>query len=67
MRKIDKNKIKGIKEIKIILYVVLMVATYLISDKLISFLLTFDAEVLKRGFNLILIVCIVAYVNKKDE
>ena len=67
MRKIDKNKIKGIKEIKIILYVVLMVATYLISDKLISFLLTLDAEILKRGFNLILIVCIVAYVNKKDE
>lgn len=67
MRKIDKNKIKGIKEIKIILYVVLMVATYLISDKLISFLLTFDAEVLKRGFNLILIVFIVAYINKKEE
>ena len=69
MRKNNEiNKIeilKGSKEIKLVLYIVLIVATYFIANKSINFLLTLDVEFLKRSLNLILIAVMVKYVNKK--
>ena len=68
MRKRENNKLeilKSSKELKLVLYIILIVATYFIANKSVNFLLTLDVEFLKRCFNLILIAVMVKYVNKK--
>lgn len=68
MRKRENNKfeiLKTSKELKLILYIVLIVATYFIANKSVNFLLTLDTEFLKRCLNLILIAVMIKYVNKK--
>ena len=68
MRKRENNKLeilKSSKELKLVFYIVLIVATYFIANKSVNFLLTLDVEFLKRSLNLILIAVIVKYVNKK--
>ena len=68
MRKRENNKfefLKSSKELKLVLYIVLIVATYFIANKSVNFLLTLDVDFLKRSFNLILIAVMVKYVNKK--
>ena len=68
MRKRENNKfefLKSSKELKLVLYIVLIVATYFIANKSVNFLLTLDVEFLKRCFNLILIAVMVKNKKKK--
>ena len=64
VKKINFKKIGKI--VKKILFLTMLVLTYFVSERLVDYLLTVDAEVLKRSLNIILAV-VVVYLYKKGE
>lgn len=66
MRKIIRKNEKLIKNIKLVLFVVMLVLTYIASTKAVDFLLTVDVETLKRSLNIILVVVVVGIYMKNN-
>ena len=64
VKKINFKKIGKI--VKKILFLTMLVLTYFVSERLVDYLLTVDAEILKRSLNIILAV-IVVLLYKKGE
>lgn len=58
-------KKKIIKNIKSILFIMMLVLTYFVSTQTIDFLLTVNVETLKRALNIILVVIVVGIYMKK--
>ena len=62
---IKETKNKIVKDIKIVLFITMLILTYYISTKTVDYLLTVDVETLKRSLNIILVVLVVFIYNKK--
>ena len=62
-----KSKIlpKVLKVIKMIILLVMIVASYILSDKVVDYLMTIDLIIIKRALNIILITIIMAIYFKK--
>lgn len=58
-------KKKIIKNIKLILFIMMLVLTYFVSTQTVDFLLTVNVETLKRALNIILVVIVVGIYMKK--
>lgn len=58
-------KKKIIKNIKLILFISMLVLTYFVSTQTVDFLLTVNVETLKRALNIILVVIVVGIYMKK--
>ena len=58
-------KKKIIKNIKLILFIMMLVLTYFVSTQTVDFLLTVNIETLKRALNIILVVIVVGIYMKK--
>lgn len=56
---------KILKIAKIIILIVMIVASYILSDKIIDFLATVDLIILKRALNIVLITVIMGIYFKK--
>lgn len=54
------------KILKIVLFITMLVLSYIVSDKLVDFILTLDILVIKRVLNLILVVVLVFLFNKNN-
>lgn len=54
------------KILKIVLFITMLVLSYIISDKLVDFISTLDILVVKRVLNLILVVVLVFLFNKNN-
>ena len=54
------------KILKIVLFITMLVLSYIVSDKLVDFILTLDILVVKRVLNLILVVVLVFLFNKNN-
>jgi small neutral amino acid transporter SnatA (MarC family) len=57
---------KIIKILKIVLFITMLVLSYIVSDKLVDFISTLDILVVKRVLNLILVVVLVFLFNKNN-
>lgn len=56
------------KGIKSVLFIMMVVLTYFVSDKVVDYLLSLDAELLKRSLNIILVIITVfIYTFKKES
>lgn len=66
-RKNNELKRKIFKNIKIILFISMLILTYFLSTKTIDFLLTVDVETLKRSLNIILVVLVVGIYLKPQN
>lgn len=63
-----KNRKKIIKTIKLILFITALVFTYILSEKIVDYLLTLNVELLKRSLNIILaVIVVIFYTYKKEE
>ena len=62
-----KSKIlpKVLKVIKMIILLVMIVASYILSDKVVDYLMAIDLIIIKRALNIILITIIMAVYFKK--
>lgn len=69
MKRLNKeNKIineRLVEKIKLVLFILLLISTYIISTKTVDYLLTVDVETLKRSLNIILVVLVVGLYNRK--
>lgn len=67
MRNLKRKEIgnKIIRNIKLVLFISMLVSTYIISTKTVDYLLTLDVELLKRSLNIILVVLVVGIYAKK--
>ena len=54
------------KILKIVLFITMLVLSYIASDKLVDFISTLDILVIKRVLNLILVVVLVFLFNKNN-
>lgn len=54
------------KILKIVLFITMLVLSYIASDKLVDFISTLDILVVKRVLNLILVVVLVFLFNKNN-
>lgn len=54
------------KILKIVLFITMLVLSYIVSDKLVDFISTLDILVVKRVLNLILVVILVFLFNKNN-
>lgn len=54
------------KILKIVLFITMLVLSYIVSDKLVDFISTLDILVIKRVLNLILVVVLVFLFNKNN-
>ena len=54
------------KILKIVLFITMLVLSYIVSDKLVDFISTLDILVAKRVLNLILVVVLVFLFNKNN-
>lgn len=54
------------KILKIVLFITMLVLSYIVSDKLVDFISTLDILVVKRVLNLILVVVLVFLFNKNN-
>ena len=61
---IKNTKTKMIKIVKLVVFIVMLVLSYLLSDKAVDYVLTINAEMLKRILNIILIVILMAIYFK---
>lgn len=68
VEKEDNKKIvaKITKILKIVLFITMLVLSYIVSDKLVDFISTLDILVVKRVLNLILVVVLVFLFNKNN-
>ena len=68
MKRIETNNSKTkeniLKIIKLVMFVVMLVLSYLLSDKAVDYVLTINAEMLKRILNIIVIVVLMAIYFK---
>ena len=60
------KKEKILKGIKFILFVGLLIGSYILSDRIVSYVSTLDIEMLKRILNISLVVIIVGFYFKKN-
>lgn len=58
-------KKKIIKNIKLVLFIAMLILTYFVSTQTVDFLLTVNVETLKRALNIILVVIVVGIYMKK--
>lgn len=57
-----------LKILKITLFIAMMVFSYILSDKIVDYLLTIDPVMLKRILNLILVsILVFISLNKKEK
>lgn len=54
------------KILKIVLFITMLVLSYIVSDKLVDFISTLDILFIKRVFNLILVVILVFLFNRNN-
>lgn len=68
MKRIETNNSKTkeniLKIIKLVMFVVMLALSYLLSDKAVDYVLTINAEMLKRILNIIVIVVLMAIYFK---
>lgn len=62
--KVKKEKL--LKGIKFILFVGMLIGSYILSDRIVSYVSTLDIEMLKRILNISLVVIIVGIYFKKN-
>lgn len=62
IKKVNIEKIIG--NLKVILFINLLIATYFLSTKTVDYLLTLDVELLKRSLNIILVSLVVILYKK---
>ncbi len=60
------KKEKILKGIKFILFVGMLIGSYILSDRIVSYVSTLDIEMLKRILNISLVVIIVGFYFKKN-
>ena len=60
------KKEKLLKGIKFILFVGMLIGSYILSDRIVSYVSTLDIEMLKRILNISLVVIIVGIYFKKN-
>lgn len=63
---IKMKKEKILKGIKFILFVGMLIGSYILSDRIVSYVSTLDIEMLKRILNISLVVIIVGFYFKKN-
>ena len=61
---IKNTKTKMIKIVKLVIFIVMLILSYLLSDKVVDYVLTINAEMLKRILNIIIIVVLMAIYFK---
>lgn len=68
MKRIETNNSKTkeniLKIIKLVMFVIMLALSYLLSDKAVDYVLTINAEMLKRILNIIVIVVLMAIYFK---
>lgn len=60
------KKEKLLKGIKFILFVGMLIGSYILSDRIVNYVSTLDIEMLKRILNISLVVIIVGFYFKKN-
>ena len=66
-KKIDKNKVITRAKVitKIVLFITILVLSYVVSDRVVDFLLTLSIEMLKRSLNIIIVAICIFFLAKK--
>ena len=60
------KKEKLLKGIKFILFMGMLIGSYILSDRIVSYVSTLDMEMIKRILNISLVVIIVGFYFKKN-
>lgn len=60
------KKEKLLKGIKFILFMGMLIGSYILSDRIVSYVSTLDIEMIKRILNISLVVIIVGFYFKKN-
>lgn len=60
------KKEKILKGIKFILFVGMLIGSYILSDRIVSYVSTLDIEMIKRILNISIVVIIVGFYFKKN-
>lgn len=60
------KKEKILKGIKFMLFITMLIGSYILSDRIVNYVSTLDIEMLKRILNISLVVIIVGFYFKKN-